>query len=86
MLVSNSGRFHPGYLPCISDGHRMVPKSRLQRQNTFPSTSQSSRSVNSACNPCPKGKVRSGSAFSVSQGLIKSSLLPSNYSNAMGLH
>lgn len=86
VLFSNSGRFHPGYRRRRSDGHRMVPKSRLQRQNTSPGTSQSCRSINSARNPCPKGKVRSGSAFGISQGRIKSSSLPSNYSNAMGLH
>lgn len=84
--LSNSGRFHPANLLYRSDGHGTMPKNCLQRQNTFSSTSQSCSSINSACNPCPKGKVLSASAFSVSQGLIKSSLLPSNYSNTMGLH
>ena len=79
----NSGKSHPGRPPY---GHGMVPKYCLQQQNIFPSTSQSGSSINSACKPYPKGKVLSGSAFSISQGLIKSSLLPSNYSNTMGLH
>lgn len=52
----------------------------------IPSTSQSLEQRQSCLQSCPKGKVLSGAAFSISQGLIKSSLLPSNYSNTMGLH
>lgn len=80
----NSGRSHSG-TPCRPHGHSAVPKNRLQPQNTSPAH-RSPAAAPFCLRSCPKGKVLSGSASSISQGLIKSSLLPSNYSNTMGLH
>lgn len=86
LLFNNFGGDYSRHCPHRSDRHRMLPWNCLQQWNTFSSTSQQLQRHQFCLQSMSKKKSSQWSYFSISQGLIKSSLLSSNYSSALGFH